>query len=307
MPDRYLVTGGCGFIGSHLADALIQSGNEVVVLDDLSTGQRDNLDPAAELIVGDIRDRDLLKRATEGCNGIFHLAAIASVPKCTHQWQESHTVNLSASIGIFEQAAEAGIPVVYASSSAVYGDVAQSPIREDAPKEPISAYGADKYAMELHARAGANARGLRSFGLRFFNVYGPRQDPSSPYSGVIAIFVKNAREGKPITVYGDGSQVRDFVYVADVVDACRGAMRALGRQDKASAQVSNVCTGRGTTIRHLGEMIVELASSKSSLAYSEPRVGDIKTSVGDPSNLVSLLGITADMSLKDGLALLMKD
>ncbi|MFC4172177.1 NAD-dependent epimerase/dehydratase family protein [Microvirga sp. GCM10011540] len=301
MPERFLLTGGCGFIGSHLAEALVGDGAEVVVLDNLSTGHRSNLTEAAELIVGDIRDGSLLQEAARGCTGIFHLAAVASVPKCTQQWRDSHSINLSASVGIFELAAEHNIPVVYASSSAIYGDVDRTPIEEDAPKRPISAYGADKYAMELHAAAGARTRDLRSFGLRFFNIYGPRQDPHSPYSGVIAVFMRNALNGAPVLIHGTGDQVRDFVFVADAVKACRRAMERLLDQRTASAEISNVCTGQATSIRKLADSVADLVQPGLTVANGPARAGDIMISVGDPSRLKDILGLMPSTSLREGL------
>ncbi|MCB5173878.1 NAD-dependent epimerase/dehydratase family protein [Microvirga lenta] len=305
MPERFLLTGGCGFIGSHLAEALVGDGAEVVVLDNLSTGHRSNLTEAAELIVGDIRDGSLLQEAARGCTGIFHLAAVASVPKCTQQWRDSHSINLSASVGIFELAAEHNIPVVYASSSAIYGDVDRTPIDEDAPKRPISAYGADKYAMELHAAAGARTRDLRSFGLRFFNIYGPRQDPHSPYSGVIAVFMRNALNGAPVLIHGTGDQVRDFVFVADAVKACRRAMERLLDQRTASAEISNVCTGQATSIRKLADSVADLVQPGLTVANGPARAGDIMISVGDPSRLKDILGLMPSTSLREGLQSIM--
>ncbi|MDF2812942.1 MAG: epimerase [Microvirga sp.] len=302
MSKRYLVTGGCGFIGSHLAESLVRDGADVTILDDLSTGRRENLIDGAEFIHGDIRDQATLLKSADSCDGIFHLAAIASVPKCTQQWQASHGVNLSASIGIFEVAADLGLPVVYASSSAVYGDAERTPIDEDAPKRPISAYGADKYAMELHAFAGAGTRGLRSFGLRFFNIYGPRQDPHSPYSGVIAVFMQNAFDGRPIVVHGNGEQVRDFVFVTDAVRALRGGMDRLQSDHAPTAEVSNVCTGQATSVRTLADTVARLLRPDLEISTSAPRAGDIMTSVGDPTRLHRLLGFKPRTLLSEGLS-----
>lgn len=301
MPKRFLVTGGCGFIGSHLSEALLADGASVVVLDNLSTGQRQNLPDGAQLIVGDVRDHSLLSTASKRCDGIFHLAAIASVPRCTQQWHDSHSINLSASIDLFETAADHGLPVVYASSSAIYGDAKRTPIREDDPKHPISAYGADKYAMELHAEAGARTRDLRSFGLRFFNIYGPRQDPHSPYAGVIAAFMRRAMEGSPVLIHGDGEQVRDFVYVADAVNACRAAMGRLERLNTPAAEVSNVCTGKATSIGKLADFVAELIRPGLVVSNGPARTGDIKTSIGDPARLARILGLKPSTSLRDGL------
>lgn len=305
MSKRYLVTGGCGFIGSHLAEALIADGADVVVIDNLSTGHRENLTREAELVVGDVRDHGLLKSLSKKCDGIFHLAAIASVPRCTQEWHTSHGINLSASIDIFEMATESKIPVVYASSSAIYGNAQKTPIGEDDPKMPISAYGADKYAMELHALAGARTRGLRSFGLRFFNIYGPRQDPHSPYSGVIAVFTKRALTGAPVLIHGDGDQVRDFVYVSDAVEACQAAMERLHRQHSAAAEISNVCTGQATSIQSLAHTITGLIRPGLSVSNGPERPGDIKKSIGDPSRLADMLGVKATTSLPEGLRLML--
>ena len=181
----YLVTGGAGFIGSHLCDALIARGDSVRVLDDLSTGRRANLPEGAELIVGDIADPETAWRATEGVDGCFHLAAIASVERATKDWLGTHRANLTGAITIFDAIRRHGtkVPVVYASSAAVYGDCRTIPIRETAARRPLSAYGADKYGCELHAITASHVHGIPTVGLRFFNVYGPRQDPKSPYSG----------------------------------------------------------------------------------------------------------------------------
>ncbi|MGO4705698.1 NAD-dependent epimerase/dehydratase family protein [Microvirga sp. 2MCAF38] len=305
MAERYLVTGGCGFIGSHLVDALIAGGADVVVLDNMSTGRYENLATTADLVVGDVRNRALLRKVAAGCDGIFHLAAIASVPKCSRQWHTSHTVNLSASIGLFELASEKALPVVYASSSAIYGDAAHTPIEEEDQKRPISPYGADKFAMELHAYAGARVRKLNSFGLRFFNIYGPRQDPGSPYSGVIAIFMQRALEGKPILIHGDGRQTRDFVYVGDAVAACCAAMRRLMNRTDIAADVSNVCTGQGTTIRTLVEYISQVLHRPLEVINGPARAGDILTSVGDPSRLSALLNFKLKTPLLVGLEALL--
>ncbi|HYZ25110.1 MAG TPA: NAD-dependent epimerase/dehydratase family protein, partial [Rhodopila sp.] len=184
--STYLVTGGAGFIGSHLCDALGARGDVVRVLDDLSTGKRENLRPEVELIVGDIADPLTAADAVAGIDGCFHLAAIASVEKGVTDWLGTHHANLTGTISIFDAIRRTGrgIPVVYASSAAVYGDAATVPIAETEPCRPLSAYGADKYGSELHARVASHVHGIPTVGLRFFNVYGPRQDPASPYSGV---------------------------------------------------------------------------------------------------------------------------
>ncbi|MBL8671684.1 MAG: NAD-dependent epimerase/dehydratase family protein [Alphaproteobacteria bacterium] len=299
---RYLVTGGCGFIGSHLVESLMRRGDAVVVLDDLSSGKRENLSPGARLEVGDIRDQALVERLMGHVDGCFHLAAVASVQRCTDAWRESHAVNLSASVGIMEAAARRGVPVVYASSAAVYGEPRALPIKEDHPTRPLSAYGADKLGCELHARVGGVANGLRSVGLRFFNVYGPRQDPRSPYSGVISVFADRLARGEGITVHGDGSQVRDFVFVGDVV---RFLVAGMSQAD-SRGRVLNVCTGRPTSIIALAEAIAGLVGRRLLVAYGPTRTGDISVSVGNPSAAQSCLGIVAETGLRDGLSRLLR-
>ena len=192
----YLVTGGCGFIGSHLCSALRGAGHRVRVLDDLSTGVAANLAPGADLVRGDVADAGLVRRAMDGAAGCFHLAAIASVERGTRDWLGTHRVNLSGAVAVLEAAARlGGVPVVYASSAAVYGDCEALPLAEDAPTRPLSAYGADKLGCEQHARVAGVVHGVPTLGLRFFNVFGPRQDPGSPYSGVISIFCERLSRG----------------------------------------------------------------------------------------------------------------
>src|ERR1700733_639115 len=245
--STYLVTGGAGFIGSHLCDALVARGDTVRVLDDLSTGHRSNLPVSATLIEGDVADLALAAQALEGVDGCFHLAAIASVEKGVTDWLGTHRANMTGTITLFDaiRRQRSKIPVVYASSAAVYGDV--TPTSETAPRVPLSAYGADKYGCELHARVASHVHGIPTVGLRFFNVYGPRQDPLSPYSGVISIFCERISRGAAIDVNGDGGQTRDFVYVADVVRALLAAMHLR----PTDAPAFNVCTGNPISVLDL--------------------------------------------------------
>lgn len=297
----WLVTGGCGFIGSHLVDALLAGGDRVRVLDDLSTGQRSHLDPAAELIVGDVADAALVREAIRGTDGCFHLAAIASVERSVNDWLGTHRANQTGAISVLDAARRAGngrgLPVVYASSAAVYGDNTAAPLAEDQPARPVSAYGADKAGCELHARAAWFTHGVPTTGLRFFNVYGPRQDPHSPYSGVIAIFAERAASGRSLEVHGDGGQVRDFIFVADVV---RFLLAAMART-RDGAEVLNVCTGRPTRILDLARIVAGILGSDVPIVHGPARPGDVRMSVGDPSRAAAAFGLRAGVLVEDGL------
>jgi UDP-glucose 4-epimerase len=298
----YLVTGGAGFIGSHLVDALLARGDGVRVLDDLSTGKRDNLDPRATLILGDVADAAKVAEAMDGVDGCFHLAAVASVELGNRDWLGTHRANLTGAITVFDAARRARpdrtIPVVYASSAAVYGDSTELPLTESVPPRPLSAYGADKLGCELHARVAWRVHGVRATGCRFFNVYGPRQDPGSPYSGVISIFFNRISRGQGITVFGDGGQTRDFIYVADVVRALLACMA----RDEAEPAVFNICTGRTTSLVELAAAIGRVRGHVPEITFGPARVGDIRASLGDPGLARATLGFVADTLLGDGLA-----
>ncbi len=298
---HYLVTGGAGFIGSHLVDHLIAAGHRVRTLDNMSTGRRENVNPRAELIVGDIRHAQILRHAVDGMDGIFHLAAVASVEQSVKDWNGCHAVNLSATIALFDAAAKqpgAKKPkVVYASSAAIYGDNAIAPLAESCAPSPITPYGADKLGCEHHARSASLIHNVPSVGGRFFNVYGPRQDPSSPYSGVISIFIDRMLRGEGVTFFGDGGQVRDFIYVGDVVQWLMAAMA----NPKTKPQVYNVCTGRQTSIRTLAETIAIITGTELMVETKPTRSGDIRQSLGDPTQAQRQLGFNADVTLGMGL------
>lgn len=294
---KILVTGGCGFIGSHLCKTLVAQGASVRVLDNLTTGSRAKLAPGVTLQVGDITDDAALLRALDGVDACYHLAAIASVERCTQDWNGTHRVNLSATIRLLEAARERAIPVVYASSAAVYGHAGAARLEEAAPTRPLSAYGADKLGCEQHARVAGHVHGLPTAGLRFFNVFGPGQDPASPYSGVISIFCDRLRRGEAIDIFGDGTQTRDFIFVGDVVRALVAAMRAAS----PAAPVLNVCTGRGVSVRELAEMIAELTGAPLVVRQRSPRSGEIAHSVGSPDRVRAELGLGAPVSLRAGL------
>jgi UDP-glucose 4-epimerase len=299
---HYLVTGGCGFSGSHLCEALLAAGDRVRILDDLSTGKLANKPSSAELIEGDIADPTCVARALAETDGCFHLAAIASVEKGNRDWLGTHRSNLTGTITVFDAARRARrgqqIPVIYASSAAVYGDNPQIPLTEDSATRPLSAYGADKLGCEQHARVASHVHGVPTVGLRFFNVFGPRQDPSSPYSGVISIFADRLRAGRPVSIFGDGKQTRDFVYVGDVVAALMAAMRVL----PPGSPVFNVCTGRATSVLDIAHIIADLCGVTASIDFQPPRAGEARVSLGDPTRAAAALGMRATTELHEGLA-----
>lgn len=292
-----LVTGGCGFIGAHLCAALSARGDQLRVLDDLSTGFEAKLPRGTRFLRGDINQIATLAEAIEGVDACFHLAAIASVERGTQDWLGTHRTNLSATIGLFNLARRRAIPVVYASSAAVYGRGDGHQLAEGAPRAPLSSYGADKLGCEQHAQVAGLVHGVPTLGLRFFNVFGPGQDPASPYSGVISIFCDRLARGLPITIYGDGRQTRDFVFVGDVV---RALLAALPRA-ALSAPVVNVCTGIAVTIQGLAEMIAGLNGLPLEIRRQMPRAGEIPHSLGSPVRARELLGLGMPVPLREGL------
>ncbi|TNC47000.1 NAD-dependent epimerase/dehydratase family protein [Rubellimicrobium rubrum] len=302
---HWLVTGGAGFIGSHLVRRLVAQGDAVTVLDDLSTGFAENLSPAAGLVVGDILDAPLVERCMAGVQGVFHLAANVSVQDCVHNLLAAHRVNLTGTLTILEAARRSGnCPVVFASSAAVYGDQGDRPCSEDMAPAPISPYGADKAACEMHARALHGIHGLPTAALRFFNVYGPGQDSGSPYAGVISRFLDNLRQGCVHRVFGDGGQTRDFVCVDDVVAALIAAQDLLAREPQAL--VANVCTGRSISLLELAAALDRLGSGRATpIEHAPVRAGDIRHSRGAPDRMERDLGLRASIPLDRGLARLL--
>ncbi len=294
----WLVTGGAGFIGSHLVDALLAAGDRVRVLDDLSSGRQRNIPDGAEFLRGSVTDPAVVSRALRGVDGVFHLAAIASVARCTEDWVGAHGVNQTGTITVLEAARRVGrLPVVYASSAAVYGDAARDGVMESDATDPLSAYGCDKLGSELHARIARRGFGVPTLGLRFFNVYGPRQDGSSPYSGVISVFRRRLQARELLVLNGDGRQTRDFVYVADVVGAMIAGMARL----PDLPQALNICTGRSISVRDLAVMLCEIAGVPASLRHAPAKIGDITHSRGDPTLMTTYLGVRCDISIRDGL------
>ncbi|HKM70476.1 MAG TPA: SDR family NAD(P)-dependent oxidoreductase [Stellaceae bacterium] len=302
MP-RFLVTGGAGFIGSHLVEALLDEGHAVRVIDDLSGGQRKNLPRQAELIEADVTEPEAVDRAFDGVDGCFHLAAIASVVRSHREWLRTHQVNLTGTINVFDQARPSRrrreVPVVYASTAAIYGNCGNVPVDEESPAAPLSAYGADKHACELHARVAGAIHGVPTVGLRFFNLYGPRQDPLSPYSGVVSIFADRLLRGQPVEIFGDGEQARDFTYIADAVCVLRRAMRVAS----TSAFVFNVCTGQATSVRGLAQTMAVLCGTELVEHRRPARCGEVRISIGDPRRAAERLGFTAQTKLTKGLAM----
>lgn len=301
---RVLVTGGAGFIGSHLLRALLNRGHEVVVLDDLSTGKRENVpaSPQVSLLTGDVADPATVSAALDGCEAFVHLAAVASVERSVQEPLVTNRTNLQGSIALFTEAARQGVRRgLYASSAAVYGDASTLPLSEAAPLRPLTPYAIDKLAGERYLAHYHRSGSLDGTAFRFFNVFGPRQDPSSPYSGVISIFLDRARRGAPITVFGDGRQTRDFVYVEDVV---RAMLRALERDARPEElPVYNVARGEGVSLMGLLDLVGSLSGVTTPLAVSfgPARLGDIRHSLADTSRLRAELGWSPTTSMREGL------
>jgi UDP-glucose 4-epimerase len=297
---RALVTGGAGFIGSHLVERLAQEGHEARAFDNLTTGKRENLAhvPSAELVVGDIRDAHALGRAMEGCDVVFHQAAIVSVPYSVEHPHESLDVNLRGTLNVLEAARHAKTRrVVMASSAAVYGEDPELPKRESMTPSPISPYGLEKLASEHYLSMWSKLFGVETVALRYFNVFGPRQDPSSAYSGVISVFVDRILRGAPLTIFGDGEQFRDFVYVANVVDA---NLLAATRPNVSGRSYNIGCGGR-TTLNELAQMLGRIAGAAVAPKHEAPRAGDIRESIADISRAREELGYAPKIGVEEGL------
>ena len=300
-PRKYLVTGGCGFIGSHLCQALLNRGHSVRVLDDLSAGSLANLPDGADLQIGDVSDALAVNKAAEDVAGCFHLAAIASVDRCSRDWLGTHRVNLVGTLNVLDAVRSmhepGAVPVVYASSAAVYGDCAGNPLTESAQTMPLSAYGADKLGCEQHARVASLTHGIPTVGLRFFNVFGPRQDPASPYAGVISLFCDRLRRSEPLDVFGDGRQTRDYIHVSDVVAALISAMACAS----VDAEIFNVCTGRSITVLELAMAIADLCQTRPIIRMRPTRAGEVRHSLGSPELARQKLGLKPALELRTGL------
>jgi UDP-glucose 4-epimerase len=298
---RYVVTGGAGFIGSHLAEALVNRGDAVVVLDDLSSGKPENLAHLGSSV--DLRRLDLsartgLARHLAGVDTVFHQAAIPSVPASVEDPIRSHDVNVGGTLNLLSACRDAGVRrVVYASSCALYGDDPALPKQEDMPARPLSPYGAQKYIGEVYMRAFWRTYGLETVSLRYFNVFGPRQDAGSEYSGVIARFMTAVLNGKPPVVYGDGTQTRDFVYVANVVEANLKASKS----PEAPGEVFNVATGERTAIAVILAEIGRITGQNPDPLFRSSRPGDIFHSGADIARARSILGWAPAVPVREGL------
>jgi nucleoside-diphosphate-sugar epimerase len=300
---RALVTGGAGFIGSNLVDALLKNGVSVSILDNLSTGKLANLEHVLERVTfekGDIRDFDRVRRLADGCDAVFHQAAVVSVPQTVAEPLTSAEINDLGTLNVLEASRQAGVEsVVLASSCAVYGDDPALPKKESMPLKPQSPYAVQKYTNELNAELYRTLYGLKTTCLRYFNVYGPRQDPSSPYSGVISIFLTKASRKETPLIYGDGQQYRDFVFVQDVVKA---NLLAAGAGEDTGG-VYNIGTGAFVTINDLWKRIAVLNRTGKMPRHLAPRAGDIRESVADIGLAKRRLGYAAGYTFEEGLQL----
>ncbi len=296
-----LVTGGAGFIGSHIVEALLARGDRVRVLDNLSTGRLENLGPERdrpELIKGDVRDEAAVSRAVAGVDYVFHLAAMVSVPLSMAEPLQAEMMNAVGTLNLLVAARQAGVRrLVLSSTCAIYGDEPTLPKTETMPIAPKSPYAISKLAAEAYCRLFYEAFGLETVVLRYFNVFGPRQDPASPYSGVISIFVDKLARGQAPLIFGDGEQTRDFVFVKDVVQANLLAATTPG----AAGGLFNIGTGRPTTVNQLYEHLARLFNRPGPAEYRPFRPGDVLHSYSDPSLAAQKLGWSARVSLVEGL------
>jgi len=305
---RFLVTGGAGFIGSHIVQALISAGDEVRVLDDFSSGREENLEEFApgavgsgapvELLRGDVADSDACGRACEGVDGVFHEAALVSVPRSVEEPERTWEVNSTGTLNLLEASRRASVGrFVFAASSAAYGESEVLPKVETMPVDPRSPYAASKVAGETLLAAYGNSYGMQTVSLRYFNVFGPRQLDDSPYTGVIAIFARCLLEGTPPTIHGDGGQTRDFTYVDNVVAANLAAMQ----REVPTGSVINVGGGERVSLLELYKAVAEALGSDLEPVFGETRTGDVRHSLADLQRAEQLLGQRPEVTWRDGL------
>ena len=313
MKKSVLITGGGGFIGSHLVEGLLEKypDRNLIILDDLSTGKIENIPKSdnIQFIKGSITDKSLVKDIFDNyqIKKVFHLAAVASVQKSVEEPEYTHNVNFDGTLYLLEESRKKNVEkFVFASSAAVYGDLEDLPKREDMAVKPLTPYAVDKYASERYVLNYYHLYGLKTVALRFFNVFGERQDPSSPYSGVLSIFIDRIRmfqEGKEskIVIFGDGKQTRDFIYVKDVVKA----LILVSELEESNGEVYNLGLGKETSLLDILEILKELVPELPPVVFEEERKGDIKRSVADISKIKSI-GFKPDYSLEEGLFRLLK-
>jgi nucleoside-diphosphate-sugar epimerase len=298
--SSYLVTGGAGFIGSHLAEELLRRGHRVRIVDSLITGKRRNLDVlrGAEFIEGDLAELPVATRAVDGMEFVLHQAAIPSVPRSVKDPLTSNRANIDGSLNLLVAARDAGVKrLVYAGSSSAYGDTETLPKREDMPTKPLSPYALQKLVVEQYCQMFTHLYKFETVTIRYFNVFGPRQDPGSPYSGVISLFATALLAGREPTIYGDGEQTRDFTYVSNVVD---GVLRAC-EAPKASGEVINVATGGRISLNELLRTMNGIVGTNTKAIYEEQRAGDVRDSQADITKAGRLLGYKPLVALEEGL------
>jgi nucleoside-diphosphate-sugar epimerase len=297
----YLVTGGAGFIGSHMVEALRRRGDRVRVVDSLVTGKRSNLAHIAdvEFLEGDLADEAIARQAVDGVEYVLHQAAIPSVPRSVEDPLTSNRANIDATLSLLVAARDAGVKrVVYAGSSSAYGNAAALPKQEDMATGPLSPYALQKLVGEQYMQMFTELYGLSTVTIRYFNVFGPRQDPSSAYSGVISLFIRYLVEGRAPTIHGDGEQTRDFTFVTNVVD---GALRASQAGAQVSGKVINVATSSRISLNDLFRTIKGITGATVEPVYGPPRAGDVRDSLADITRARELLGYTPAVGLEEGL------
>lgn len=298
---KKLVTGGAGFIGSHLASTLLKRNEEVRILDNFSTGIPENLarlHGELEVLEGDIRDADIVKEAVHNVDVIFHMAAYISPPQSLLEPKTCYDINVHGSEILFEAARKADVQrIIVASSAAVYGDNDNYPLRETSELRPLSPYAASKIINEIYSSFYSRIFNIDIIALRYFNVYGPRQSRNSDYAAAIPIFISNILAGKPITIFGDGHQTRDLIYVDDVVNANLNAAAS----KNVSGEIMNICTGKEISLMDVIEKLMEITKEKIQIQFDGPRPGDIFRSVGDPQKAQDLISFQALTSIEEGL------
>jgi len=299
--SRYLVTGGAGFIGSNIAEELVRLGEEVVVFDNLSTGHEGNLEhfrKGIEFIKGDIRNASEVRKSLDGVDHVLHQAALASVPRSIDDPVLVNEVNVGGTLTVLEESRHAGVKsLVYAASSSAYGDSELLPKKEDMLPAPLSPYAISKLVGEHYCTVYSKVYGLPTVSIRYFNVFGPRQDPASQYAAVIPIFITSLLDGKAPTIFGDGEQSRDFTYVSNIVKANLVAAKC----EEADGQVVNVACGGRFTLNELYSRLCELTGTSVDAVYDDPRPGDVKHSHADISLAEKLLGYSVETGLDEGL------